>query len=206
MRFVREEPGLWSGLYVAGGKQLSALRMGSCHLAKEGNKCPTKTHLSLILERQGSTRTPSEQYGGDFDCYKLYTINSRCAERQQYETSLWSTLESASFLIWGIYFSSHQCFLWVCCLKGGEPHTQKYGQSLAGEWKERKSFLRGFVTQISRCKSLGFKVQANARGKGWEFFPSSCSEISIPSEEFLRSTAHDSGDNDLTSITFCLLP
>lgn len=50
---------------------------------KEGNKCPTKTHLSLILERQGSTRTPSEQYGGDFDCYKLYTINSRCAERRQ---------------------------------------------------------------------------------------------------------------------------
>lgn len=50
---------------------------------KEGNKCLTKTHLSLILERQGSIRTPSEQYGGDFDCYKLYMINSRCAERRR---------------------------------------------------------------------------------------------------------------------------
>lgn len=143
MRFVREEPGLWSGLYVAGGKQLSALRMGSCHLAKEGNKCPTKTHLSLILERQGSTRTPSEQYGGDFDCYKLYTINSRCAERQQYETSLWSTLESASFLIWGIYFSSHQCFLWVCCLKGGGATHTKIWPEFGRRVERKKKFLAG---------------------------------------------------------------
>lgn len=50
--------------------------------------------------------------------------------------------------------------------------------------ERKKKFLAGFVTQISRCKSLGFKVQANPRGKGWECFPSSRSEISFRQKNF----------------------
>lgn len=85
-------------------------------------------------------------------------------------------------------------------------HTHKFGQSLAGEWGKKEKVSCGCVIHISHCKSLGFRVQANPRGKGrgGGLLSLLLFRNLIPAEEFLRSTAHDSGDNDSTLITFCL--